>query len=80
MPAARSRDLSEVFERGLEVTIEGVGTMKTAFPSAQSLAVHAGHVHVCLTGKTLIVQDPSHAPWQVVSLNRKEKKLVVRPV
>lgn len=80
MLTARSRDLSEVFASSLKVTIEGIGTMETAFSSAESLAVHVGDVHVCLTGKTIVVQDPSYAPWQMVSLDRKARKLVVRSV
>ena len=80
MSIVGSCDLSEVVGRTLDVTIDGVGTMKTAFLSPQSLAVHAGHVHVCFTGETLIVQDPGDAPWEIVSFDRQAKKLVVRPV
>lgn len=75
-----SRDLSEIFERSLEVTIIGVGTEKTDFVNPQALATHAASVFTQFTGQSLARLRPSHAPWKLVSLNRQTKRLIVRPI
>lgn len=75
-----SRDLSEVFECSLEVTIIGVGTDTTDFSHPQTLSTHAAYVFTKFTGQSFICLRPGNAPWKLVSLNRQAKRLIVRSV
>jgi hypothetical protein len=76
--AIGSCDLSEVCEHGLEVTIEGKGTLNTDFGVPMTLEGHVTHVHVILTGKATTHENPTHSPWEVVSFDREACKLVVK--
>jgi hypothetical protein len=75
-----SRDLSEVFEKCLDVTIIGIGSGTTLFRFNQALITHVAHVYANLTGMPVRVFNPSYAPWQLVSLNREKRRLIVKAV
>lgn len=74
-----SRDLSEVYEGELEITIEGVCTQRYVF-DRDNLATHVALVQVFNGGDGLIIGDIRKSPWEVVSFDREAKKLVVRPI
>ncbi len=74
-----SRDLSEIWEGELEITIEGVGTRIYIF-DRDHLATHVAIVVARLTDKSVIVNNIKKAPWEIISFDREAKRLVVRPV
>ena len=79
-----SRNLSELFEGELEITIEGIGTKKMNWDYG-CLATHVATTQIMLSFEkndcsALIVNDVANAPWEIVSFDRAAKKLVVRPV
>lgn len=75
----RNRDLSEVYEGELEITIEGVCSQRATF-DRDTLASHVACVQLFNGGDMLIIGDIHRSPWEVVSFDREEKKLVVRPL
>lgn len=76
---SRSRDLSEIWESELEITIEKFGS-KTFVFDKDLLATHVALVAVELTGRAVIVQNVRRSPWEIVSFDRGAKKLKVRLV
>lgn len=76
---ANPRDLSELFEGELEITIEGVGAMKMIFDRKQ-IGSHIAFVHCMLTMNMVIISDIYNAPYQIVSFDREARKLIVRSI
>lgn len=74
---ASPRDFSEVYEGGLEITIEGIGTKFFTF-EYDSLASHIATVQCLLSMDVIIVNNVKNAPWTLISFDREKKKLVVR--
>ena len=73
------RDLSELFEGELEITIEGVGTQKMIF-DCEPIGSHIAFVHCILTMNMVIISDIYNAPYQIVSFDREARKLIVRSI
>lgn len=73
------RDLSELFEGRLEITIEGIGTQTMTFEH-EPLAAHVAFVQCILTGNAVFCSDVSSSPWKIISFDREAGKLTVRPV
>lgn len=77
----RNRDLSEIYEGELEITIEGIGTQCMIF-ERDTLASHVALVQLYRGhgDKGIIIGDVRKSPWEVISFDREAGKLVVRPV
>ena len=75
-----SRDLSEVWQGELEITIQGVGTKKYVF-DMDTLASDVALVSLMLShGVGVIVNNIKKSPWKIISFDRTAKKLVVERV
>ena len=73
------RDLSELYEGELEVTIQGVGTKKINV-DLDILATHVALVEIIFTGEMVVIEDVIKSPWEICSFNRENGKLVVKRV
>ena len=73
----KSRDLSEVWEGELEITIQGVGARCVLF-DRDLLASHVAFVQVMLLeDECIFVNNVRKSPWRIVSFDRTAKKLTV---
>lgn len=79
MSTPRSRDLREIWKGKLQVEIEGVGSFGTNF-GALSLAERVGTAQACLTGLPVFGSHSAQEAWEVVSFDRRGRKLKVKPV
>ena len=75
----RSRDLSEVWEGELEIEIIGVGTKQFVFDQ-DTLAFHVCIVKAALGDGWSFIDNVRKSPWEIVSFDRKQGKLVVATV
>lgn len=75
----RSRDLSELWEGQLEITIQGLGSRIFNFDK-DCLATHVAIVNMRLSDEPVFVGDIKKSPWEIVSFDRQAKKLVVAAV
>ena len=72
-------DLSELYEGKLEITIKGVGTQIMIF-KREPLAKYVAHPLFTLTNNFVYCNEISNSQWEIISFDRANRKLVVRPV
>ena len=60
-----SRDLSEVWQGKLTISIEGVG-METCLFNRNTLAFHVAVVSYNCSGRMVTMGDPKQSPWEIV--------------
>lgn len=75
----KNRDLSELYEGELEITIEDVCTQTGVF-DCDTLAAHVACVYLSVCDNYVFITDVRQSPWEVISFDRQARTLVVRRV